>query len=269
ITPDSVISVIYEQCGYITVTVATKKARNAQSGQFMRVNIPSVSQTEFHPWSIVRSTDTSMTFMFSAGINKCEWSAQVGRKLESLGKTGYGTHAKEKIVVNLQGPYGKKIGITSKKHDIALFYVGGTGVAASVQAIDSVLARNDADTEEGKTKVVLVWSARRNHIADISILQPWRGISKDMLELELVETSGNSTANVKEENALLMSNARADLMASLKRLISSEAYSINLSIGVFICGPGGFTKAALTNVSEFSAENPGIQVVVEVESFDL
>ncbi|KAJ3119066.1 hypothetical protein HK100_000476 [Physocladia obscura] len=256
---DFVSSVIFEECGYITVTVSTRKVQNARPGQFMRVNIPSISQFEFHPWSIVRATDSSVTFLFEAGHIDREWSAKVAEKLKQFDKSS-------KIAVNLQGPYGKAIEVTRAAQDLVLFYVGGTGIAASIQAIDGVLARNDADVDNvGKTKVVLVWSARRENITAISLLKPWKNVSRDVLELELFQTNGSSKVDAKTPAEEL----RMNLTSNLKKHVALDSESTDLNVGVFICGPHGFTKDALRNVSAFAAENPKLSLEVEVESFNL
>ncbi|KAJ3091898.1 hypothetical protein HK100_007072 [Physocladia obscura] len=258
-SPDSVSTVSFEECGYITVTVSTPKARNACPGQFMRVNVPSVSQLEFHPWSIVRATDTSVTFLFGGGHIDREWSAKVAEKLKQFDKSS-------KIAVNLQGPYGKAIEVTRKTQDLVLFYVGGTGIAASIQAIDGVLARNNFDVDDaGKTKVVLAWSARRENMAAISLLQPWKNVSCDVLELEFFQTNGNLEVDTKTPAEEL----RMNLTSKLKKHASFESKNTELNVGVFICGPPEFTKDALRSVSAFVSENPKVSLEVEVESFDV
>ncbi|KAJ3089276.1 NADPH oxidase 4 [Physocladia obscura] len=264
--PDSVTSVIFEECGYITVTIATTKAGAAKPGQFMRVNFPSVSLLEYHPWSIARASDESVTFMFGVGVDG-EWGSKVAEKLKSLDK---GATSGNKILAYLQGPYGKEIGIIAQEkeqpHDLVLFYVGGTGFAATVKAIDIILARNGANVDDtGKTKVVLAWSARRNKLAEISLLQSWQNVSREYLELELFQTgNGSHTVVTSAVNELHM-----NLNSKLKNHVSLGNEKIDLKVGVFICGPPGFTKDALKSVSIFSAENPNVSLDVEVESFNL
>ncbi|KAJ3115388.1 hypothetical protein HK100_001362 [Physocladia obscura] len=240
------------QCGYVVVTIATKKANFARPGQFMRVNFPSISRLEFHPWSIVYKSETSVTFMFSAGKNTYEWSALLAEKLKQFSAIA----ANEKLVVHLQGPYGKEIGVYGNNQDLVIFYVGGTGLAACIQAINKILARNDATTEDKRVKVILAWSARKFKMAEISLLQSWNGVSNDLLELELFETG--------------LSAERANLDSLLKKhLLDFDTSIQDFLVGIFICGPASFTLDALNHAYFFSLQNPSIKLSIEMESFDL
>ncbi|KAJ3092444.1 hypothetical protein HK100_006942, partial [Physocladia obscura] len=71
--------------------------------------------------------------------------------MKRFAESRYGTFPhQDEIIVHLQGPYGKEIRIIGEEKDIVLFYVGGTGLAAATQAIDTILARNTANIDAAR-----------------------------------------------------------------------------------------------------------------------
>ncbi|KAJ3007370.1 UNVERIFIED_CONTAM: hypothetical protein HDU68_003553 [Siphonaria sp. JEL0065] len=172
-------SVVFEECGYITVTVSTTQAADARPGQFMRVNVPAVSAFEFHPWSIVKATPDSVSFMFQRSSETKEWSSLVADKLKS----------DSNIAIHLQGPFGKEIDLVAssqKQQNALVFYVAGTGIAASIAAIEQAVKRN---TESAiQTKVFLFWTAGYSGIEKISWIQEWVANGKVVVvELDALE----------------------------------------------------------------------------------
>ncbi|KAJ3078411.1 hypothetical protein HDU99_000598 [Rhizoclosmatium hyalinum] len=191
---DKVSNVIFEECGYITLTFATKKAAATRPGQFMRVCFPEVSAYEFHPWSVVNASADSVTFLFATtSDNMKEWTW----KLQALLTERVAAGTVGSLEVCLQGPFGSEIGFLSavgevgkKKPDMYVFYVGGTGVSASIQGIEKILACERA-------RVMLVWSARvigMEHLSHVKKLIAKGKETSANLVVELYETHGGSTA---------------------------------------------------------------------------
>ncbi|KAJ3236269.1 ferric/cupric-chelate reductase [Chytriomyces hyalinus] len=274
---DTVTKVIVEEYGYITVTVATTKARNAKPGQFMRVNVPSVSMFEYHPWSIVHSDERSATFLFAPSVKANEWSTLVAEQLKSYKQGGHSTFGNVSVV--LQGPYGKEMDMTryGQMHNASVFYVGGTGLSACVAAINTIIEENDVKVMP--TKVVLCWSSRSGGTANMSLLQDW--IKTGKVVLELYETSG-ADLDKSEQTLLQPSSAGGHsalvqrgrptlanvLDAHVKPLIASGEMLVR--VGVFICGPAGLTRDGMRQAAKFAQENKSACVVeVEAESYQL
>ncbi|KAI8619685.1 hypothetical protein BC830DRAFT_1102948 [Chytriomyces sp. MP71] len=253
---EKVVQVKVEVCGYITVTVATQKAAKSCPGQFMRVNVPSASRFEFHPWSIVHADEQSVSFLFAPNSKANTWSSRVADLLKNSPDS--------ETVVHMQGPFGKEMELTreSAGHDLLVFYVAGTGIAACVAGVEQVLKRQSV-----VPKIQVYWSSKSGKMETLTWIQTWLNKSKEV-HVQLFETndgwikadddtSGNHRPNLKQ---LLAKNA-----APLK----SETGT--LKVGVFVCGPNRFARDALESVDEFVRlpEHKGIQVSVEVESFDL
>ncbi|KAJ3391945.1 hypothetical protein HDU84_005093 [Entophlyctis sp. JEL0112] len=268
-----VTNVVFESCGYVTVTISTTAASHALPGQFMRVNFPAISGLEYHPWSIIHATPTSAQFMFAVP-NESSWSARVRDLLRTFPGAAGSSSATEAFAVRLQGPYGKRLAVAAAptRHyatDLAVFHVGGSGVAACIRAVDAILLRNVSRPEEAKTKVVVSWSARGACLQDLSMLQNWRSHSKESIQLHFFQTgeegsqdtSGSASANLN------LVCQRGHLGAILE-LESSLMAAPDLSVNVFVCGSAGFTADALCHVSQFARARPEFDVTVEVESFE-
>ncbi|KAJ3202840.1 hypothetical protein HDU82_007028 [Entophlyctis luteolus] len=257
----TVKEVIFEPCGYVKVTVATTEAANARAGQFMRVNFPAVSMMEYHPWSIVESSADTVTFLFSAPSDK-SWSARVSKLLGTISDRSAGD-----VNVHLQGPYGREIALVTERFDLAVFYVGGTGIAACVQAVNTVLSRNRQNVDKAKTKVLVAWSSSQEQMESLSCVKSWADESKEDFELRLFHT-GSSQSTPNGSPNLQIANERANLSALLQKQVNALS-SMDLTVGVFICGPPGFSKDALSHVTTFSGARKDVNVRVEVESFEI
>ncbi|KAI9334885.1 hypothetical protein BDR26DRAFT_1009462 [Obelidium mucronatum] len=136
---DKVTSVKFEESGYVTLTIASTKAKRAQPGQFMRCLLPSQK-------------------------SETEWSSRLVeylRKMDADGMIG-------EVEVCLQGPYGKEIDIVKKEStcDVFVFCVGGTGIAACIAAIKRVLLGPRRDV-----KVFLFWTSRSSGLGSLSLLK--------------------------------------------------------------------------------------------------
>ncbi|KAJ3071528.1 hypothetical protein HDU98_005193 [Podochytrium sp. JEL0797] len=286
---DTVSNVHFEKNGYISVTVSTSKPVLARPGQFMRVSFPAVTKFEYHPWSIVNTTDRSVTFLFVRSVKDTEWSSKVADTLQTYADKGHDTFSA--VRVHMQGPYGKAMEIIHPvaSKDALVFYVGGTGVAACVHAIEQTLAANRVQGGK-RTKVVLLWASRGRKLAQLSHLQSW--LLEQDVTVELFETGGDRSGEDDDSGVSVSSDAgdapkiTQDMFVNLS--ISSDRPQLgkllekhvvqglvpevkaNLELGVFVCGPEEFTKHALKDLHLFERKHfKEVRVTVEVESFDI
>ncbi|KAJ3376325.1 hypothetical protein HDU84_000359 [Entophlyctis sp. JEL0112] len=263
---DHVADITVEECGYLTVTVATTAAKNAKPGQFMRVNVPAVSRLEFHPWSVVSCSDDSATFLFAPGKNAKEWRARVAEYFTAAVREG----RQNTVAVHLQGPFGKEIEAVKDgaKPEVLVFYVACTGIAACMNGIHKVLRRNMNDEELPKIRVF--WATRNEFMERLTIIQPLFRESKSRagVSIRMFQTSDTMGTARVEQDTLLVTHR-----PNLKHLLAAEVVPLKsdrpLQVSVFVCGPLEFTRDALESVDAFARGNKGIQVFTEVESFDL
>ncbi|KAI8606847.1 hypothetical protein BC830DRAFT_267666, partial [Chytriomyces sp. MP71] len=279
---DRVLSVIIEESGYITVTVSTSKAASAKPGQFMRVNFPAVSRVEFHPWTLVRSDAQEATFMFAPNAKTNEWSTRVAELLYSWKKGNAGPS------VHLQGPFGKETALCSpdvlNSSDMMLFYVAGTGVAASVAALRHILASRP------DLRVRVCWVSRTEEMARLSHLREWlsntTAVSVELYSTrppadahEFITADGDALACAdKAEDPLLLGtgvttrHGRPKLGDVLQRAVlpMAETREEAVRVAVFVCGPLQFTKDAVREASLFGRSHATcVTVQLDTESFAL
>ncbi|KAI9353869.1 hypothetical protein BDR26DRAFT_1002713 [Obelidium mucronatum] len=242
---DTVASTLFEKCGYITLTLSTTKAANAKPGQFMRLCFPAISQLEFHPWSIVKSDSTSVTFMFSANTAPNSWTSRVVQLLKSH------PESPEKIAVLCQGPYGSPLDSRNPTtgKDALVFYVGGTGISAYLNEIGTAVTRNECP-------VFLLWSSKHNDLNTLSHIEELYGLG-GQVTVELFET-GHEGASRSDLNALLGKH--------LVPLIASEK---TVDVGVYVCGPREFNSYAMKAIREFEGANKGVRLTADVGSYEL
>ncbi|KAI8619204.1 hypothetical protein BC830DRAFT_1105108 [Chytriomyces sp. MP71] len=335
-TKETVETILLEECGYISVTVRTRQAAHAKPGHFMRVCFPAVSAFEFHPWTLASVTTDSATFLFSADpAHPREWSARVASLLREHAVACANGRGTGTVEVCLQGPFGREVAVAAPGlQDVIVFYVGGTGVATVIRALEGVLARNRADKSGKQTRVFLFWSSQWGSIVELSLIRDWIDEnSENTFVVELFATRGEDARGVEEtpllfgaeayrsygavqgsstpvgvrrlmfdddedeeedivedttsecseieatrcraseetlrDNIFLSIMCRSQLESLLTKHVAPLATGFEtLRVGVFICGPAGFTKDALDGCDAFEKDWGGIQVTVEVESFD-
>ncbi|KAJ3030845.1 UNVERIFIED_CONTAM: hypothetical protein HDU68_007620 [Siphonaria sp. JEL0065] len=259
-TIDKVSAVLFEKPEYVTLTISTTKACRSLPGQFMRVCLPAISKTEMHPWSIVKSTETSVSFMFRRdGLVVGSWTDLVVKHLMEK----YGRDDVEGVDVVLQGPFGAPLDVGGEK-DVLVFFVGGTGLSAYLDAIRHVVM---AFSNGQQGNVLVVWSTRGVEASSLSHLwelQELAGAGNNgKLVVEAIETKGDGSG-------------RVDLNQVLEKYVSPLVRSGNdkncraLEVGVYICGPAGFNKDAMKAAHVFSKKaGKGVKLEVDIGSYEL
>ncbi|KAI9339779.1 hypothetical protein DFJ73DRAFT_565385 [Zopfochytrium polystomum] len=143
-----VTNYVKEECGYRTVTVSTVRAVACKPGQFLRVAVPAVNALEYHPWSVLRATSDSVTFLFApeAGSDK-QWTAKVGKYLDEHAVNPADGSKPPRFL--LQGPFGlpSRLALEHSSYHSIVLYVGGTGVAPALAILQHILDDRASDAE--------------------------------------------------------------------------------------------------------------------------
>ncbi|KAI8838566.1 hypothetical protein BJ741DRAFT_601494 [Chytriomyces cf. hyalinus JEL632] len=258
-SPSYIQAVTVEECGLLSVTVSTKFAATARPGQFMRINVPSVSKLEFHPWSIVKSSNDTVSFLFAPhSSSEKEWSSRVAAAVKDV--TALNT------VVHLQGPFGKEMALLKDADgmDAVVFYVAGTGIAACIAAVDELL---EAATSSVPA-IHVFWSTRNTNMSSLSWVQKWSAekASKNVNVVMFQTCDEQAWLMADTESTAL--NHRPDLKSLLSKHVALQEFG-SMEVGVFVCGPERFVRDALESVDTFTRHRKGVRVTVEVESYDL
>ncbi|KAJ1568935.1 hypothetical protein HK405_012046, partial [Cladochytrium tenue] len=289
-----VLNVRHESGEFATFVVETKLAASAQPGNFMRVCLPGISSHEFHPLSIVRATPTSATFLVSAprGRHSSEWAHKLV-KAAAESKTGIVPTSLQQAA--LQGPFGTTLSLAKRNigcNDAVVFFVGGSGIAPALASLHKLLGdptlalghdekTSNVATEQPK-RIFLFWSAAvcdESAGSAISVLAPWTTLAKSPvspLRVQVFDTStpGLETGTVSLQNDTDYTRGRPHLLALLNRHVlplTQKASDVgeDLSVRVFVCGPSGFSDAALECAKVFKRQNHAVKLDVETESFAL
>ncbi|KAI9339791.1 hypothetical protein DFJ73DRAFT_779220 [Zopfochytrium polystomum] len=305
---NNVIAYTKEECGYRTVTVSTARAVICKPGQFLRIAVPAVNPLEYHPWSVVRTTSDSVTFLFAESHGApTQWTAKVAAYLDSASINP--TDGSKPPRVHVQGPFGlpSRLAVEHRQYHSIVLYVGGTGVAPALAILQQILderqSSSDADkvvTSDSKSEtftaaatrsvglhVYLFWSAPAPGIERLTALQTLLGDlagSDISLTMHLYDTSRpgievavdvTAASGGNQVVAIHATRARPHLRALLNRHVvdkvvaAQDAGAEAAKVGVFVCGPERFMEDALVSVAHFEKEYEKVQVVTEVESYAL
>ncbi|KAI9353868.1 hypothetical protein BDR26DRAFT_914075 [Obelidium mucronatum] len=259
---EHITNVVFEESGYVSITIATTKCGSTLPGQFMRVNVPSVSTFEFHPLSIVQATPDSVSFLFRPNGKETEWTCLLASKLAST----------PNLAVHLQGPFGKPIGIAyDTLQQVLVFHVAGTGLSSCIAAIELVLERNALLENIVPVKIFLFWSSRNMGMENLSWIQGHlKGLKNITVELFQTSDDPGDIAPTSITTTRVIHH-RPNLRQLLKKHVSALVSDCGgvLNAGVFVCGPETFVRDALESVASYASLQKGVKLAVEVESYDL
>lgn len=266
-----ILSVTYEACGYYTVKIQTNKAANAVPGQFVRIGVPDISSTDYHPFTIAESTNKSLTFVFVPNRkpgSDSEWTNKLAQDLQ--------TNAHRESCI--QGPYGKSMAIVEEASglDAFIFYVGGTGITPALAGIQSI--QDDMNNGLPKAasptskKIFLFWSAGVKSMEKFSLIQQWVSSNTNNtppVVVRLFDTTDHGYDKAVDNETLVI-RSRPHMTALLNQHISPILDDGKpLRLGIFICGPESFTNDGISGIHAFKLANKNLSIKLEVESFFL
>jgi DMSO/TMAO reductase YedYZ heme-binding membrane subunit len=264
-------SVNYEDCGYFTVKIQINKVSNARPGQFIRIAIPDISNLEFHPFTVAESTAESVTFVFAP-------NRQSGSHSEWTNKLAQALQTNSQRMVCIQGPYGKTMEIVNvaSNLDAFVFYVGGTGITAALAAIhvllDDMNNLSPADAPAASKKIFLFWAAGVEPIDSFSLIRDWVTNVTANTAAPVVRLFDTTDPGYDKPicNETLVTRGRPHMLTLLNKHITPLFDDVKpLNLGIFICGPEGFTSDGISGANAFKHANKNVNITLEVESFCL
>ncbi|KAG2182580.1 hypothetical protein INT43_007511 [Umbelopsis isabellina] len=266
-----ILSVTYEDCGYYTVKIQTNISTNAIPGQFVRIAVPDISTTNYHPFTIAESTAKTLTFVFAPNRRQgsdSEWTNKLAQALQ--------TNPLRKACI--QGPYGKSMGMVDEASslDAFMFYVGGTGITPALAAIQSL----QDDLKKGlptvppptAKKIFLFWTAGVESMEKFSLVQYWLSSDTNVTSPVVVQLFDTTNPGYDKPvgNETLVTRGRPHFTALLNKHIAPILDDGKpLRLGIFICGPESFTKDGIFGIQTFELANKNLSIKMEFESFFL
>jgi predicted ferric reductase len=133
------------------------------------VNIPTISELEWHPFTISSlPTDDTITNHIKV-MGKNEWT----EKLNLLGKKNEYNNGQNNLAVNIDGPYG--VVLPYEKYNHILFIAGGIGITPLQAQFRFICENYLNDRFNGKSleKVTLLWSTKTSAEANVFLGKVW------------------------------------------------------------------------------------------------
>jgi ferredoxin-NADP reductase len=257
-------------------------------GQFVRVCVPAVTGWEWHPFSLVGAQGSAVasicmttTRSNSPAGRQPDWTAKCARAL-LLGAAAAGPPGGKPVEMCVEGPFGGGVDFDCSSAGTAVFFVAGSGVTP---ALGMLHREGSASPDAGPDKTpkrVLVWSVRVGGGGDcasvfaeldpqVTVRIHATGGNVPMRTLTVapasssndVEMAGDELQLTDQDLAVLP--GRVDFLGVLREHLS---HTSDEDQRVFVCGPSGFTCAALAAVAAFRAETRQ-HVSVSRGSFEL
>ncbi|KAJ3021737.1 hypothetical protein HKX48_007906 [Thoreauomyces humboldtii] len=184
-----------EETGFLRLDIQTSKFFKFKPGQYVFLNIPSISALEYHPFSIAASTVSSPTsgqlsFLIAPSWRTSEWTSRI----ESRFVKDASAQLAEAAPIVVEGPFGH-CGFDVMSVDVVACFVSGTGVAPAF-GVACYIADQIALASESKKKppkkVLIFWSTRAPHALHSSFLVDLaKRFPEGMLEVHVFDTSSN------------------------------------------------------------------------------
>jgi NAD(P)H-flavin reductase len=187
-----------------------------QPGQYVFINIPSISEFQFHPFSISSSSDLTVHAKIMSGDSTF-------------------TNALQKVtpasLVHVQGPFGKLPRFENR--DAIIFIAGGIGITPIASILSSFFTRSH---HSKKGRILLLWVARDGK----ALFDEFSGVVNSFRtashsKVVLFDTNAN---NVDEQSVVI--SARPKIGEEVGKFLTSN----DNDVLVFACGPKSLIKAA-------------------------
>jgi predicted ferric reductase len=207
--------------GYLTsMCVGRNTSWNFTPGQYVLVSIPSVSQFQFHPFSVGLKHNSGKGFWIHA-LAVGNASSFTRRLLDKV-KVGDGVY--------VQGPFGTSLPptqILEVKYTALIFVVGGIGVTPILSAVQELIDGGR------KCPMLIIWTCKDDRL--FHHFRNWISTCRDnsdYIDLRLFQTSnGQQRPNIQLETQEFLSNYSSNVFA-------------------FACGPASLIAAARNATSQ-------------------
>ncbi|TPX54576.1 hypothetical protein PhCBS80983_g05875 [Powellomyces hirtus] len=226
-----------EECGYIRMDIQTKTPFAFTPGQYVFINIPTLSPLEYHPFSISGSTtrsdtDSVLSLLIAASWKSTEWTNKLAARFvtHTDAEAAGALHNRvDAPAVVIEGPFGHcGFDVLTGNLDVVACFVSGSGVAPAFGLAHYVAAHILADGKKAPRKVLIFWATRAPYphrtsfIADLYALFP-----PGVLEFHIFDTSHKemqvTTTHMTTDNNNKPSTTALQAAASTLSLASTKS----------------------------------------------
>ncbi|XP_070568165.1 NADPH oxidase 4-like [Ptychodera flava] len=266
-------NVIRHPCEVIEIRF-TKNHFPGQPGQYIMLNIPSISTMQWHPFTLTTQPNAEVT-SYSIHIRVLgDWTIQLQELFDATTETTQEIQKHEKTrkfpKMYIDGPFG------SPSQDIFEFGVsvciaGGVGVTPFAAALNKL--RYNTDDTKKLRRIYFIWICRDiacfQWFSDLIVelhTKLWESNKPDFFNVELYSTQ----ENMNEENIVPYSEypfhritvGRPRWKAVFKEIAKFHQRS---EVGVFVCGPRSLSRSVHKRCNQRNKYNT--RFVYHKESF--
>eukprot|EP01134_Creolimax_fragrantissima_P008136 CFRG8136T1 len=268
-----------------------KKGFKATAGQYIFLQVPTLSSFEWHPFTLTSSPEESF---FSVHIRVAgDWTQELAQRLgcnwDTAGNQvvakGY-TPPSKMPTINVDGPFGTATSGDAFKYTTAVLVGAGIGVTPFASVLKSIWYQQAQGLHMKLRKVYFIWICRDRKSFE------WFQDLIEALELQMVSQGMQAflqldvylTESIKENqinNIAKLGDASEDLLHGVhtkthfgrphwdKIFSDTSSKHANEEIGVFFCGPKVLGKVLHTKCNELSdkIQHGGARFVFNEEVF--
>jgi NADPH oxidase len=249
----------------------SKPSMKMRCGQYVFVNVPKVSRTQWHPYTLTSCQDDDFHAIHLRVVG--DWTMEVAKKFGCMTENGdwqpqYNFSIKDIPHIKVDGPYGSACEHVFKYKSV-VFACGGIGVtpfAAILKRIWYSLKNREQDRKI--QKLTILWVSRSmksfewfqdllyyveeenvDNFLDIHIHLTGEIAQKQALQIVSGSSSvRDSITNLKSKTQF----GRPDLGALFKKIKYDRSSLEFGKVGVFVCGPQKFSHAVRQEVHRAS-----------------
>ncbi|KAJ3031847.1 ferric/cupric-chelate reductase [Rhizophlyctis rosea] len=278
---------VVEACGYIRMDILDCDL-HAKPGQWVSINVPAISKSEWHPFTVVSSApamptlisspvpplpsestpllmqaasasiitspeseSTGMTLIIKPAASEKSWTRSLIRAYNESKNADEEAH-RGHLKVHIEGPYGS-LPPNFLNSPYLLVLVGGSGVPGGICLARAALARSSTQ------RVKFVWTTREDSAGELSSFRELlefgkRGVGAGKLDAEVILTGrGRGRVDVDE-------------------VVYSFVQSVGRGhpgamVSVYGCGPSSLERAVRGATSARRCRDSGVKLIAQIEGY--
>jgi NADPH oxidase len=245
-----------------TLEVRFEKSMSYKPGQYIFVNVPAVSQFQWHPFTLTSVPEDGYISVHMRLVG--DWTNDVARAFGAFDSLST-LNSQSLPRLCIDGPFGAPAQDLFKK-EVAVLIGAGIGVTPFASLLKSIWYKFDKKTPMRLKKVLFVWTNREMEAFEWfhELLQTIEhSITPEQLEIQVYLTGKVASDDI--HNLVINTTAEKDALTDLKSLtrfgrpnmnailgsiksgILANKINVenrnNCEVGVFYCGPDSFANS--------------------------
>jgi len=246
----------------------SKKLKRYGVGQYLFINFPALSNTQWHPFSITSGPDAEYVEVMIRPLGNHT------RALMKLVVGESGNEMNQRLWVRVDGPYGgTTTALTHRRFPVAIFVAGGIGITPVLSYLNDIFSVPALKTKPICVNVVhVIWSI--SHIHCVSWLEDHlKKFNKragkqgfPLIHMEIYISKEQIPDGHAEGQFHTLHTGRPQLDKLLAQKVSEGVNGKTEPASVFVCGPNQMVNDAWDAVS--TQQRAGLRVDFHHEVFE-